>query len=73
MFADTSGYLRAKKKETSSIARRENNKMKALAFLTMIFLPATFVAVNPHDKSPQSSLCVSNSLFTSPLSVQPLC
>ncbi|KAK0648507.1 hypothetical protein B0T16DRAFT_408321 [Cercophora newfieldiana] len=30
--------------ETSSIARQEVNKMKALAILTMLFLPATFVA-----------------------------
>ncbi|KAK0715322.1 hypothetical protein B0H67DRAFT_537688 [Lasiosphaeris hirsuta] len=30
--------------ETSSIARQEVNKMKALAILTMVFLPATFVA-----------------------------
>jgi hypothetical protein len=35
-----------REQETSSIARQEVNKMKALAILTMIFLPATFVAVS---------------------------
>ena len=40
----TDGYLDWQ--ETSSIARQEVNKMKALAVLTMVFLPATFVAVS---------------------------
>lgn len=35
-----------KYQETSSVARQEVNKMKALAILTMIFLPATFAAVS---------------------------
>jgi len=34
--------------ETSSIARQEVNKMKALAILTMAFLPATFAAVSTY-------------------------
>ncbi|KAK0704420.1 hypothetical protein B0H67DRAFT_648859 [Lasiosphaeris hirsuta] len=33
-------------RETSSIARQEVSKMKALAILTMLFLPGTFVAVS---------------------------